>query len=158
MLHRYATASAILASSMALSTSAFAQNVGIQFSGIVPAQVNFTNVAPGTVETKTSNVASGTSNIMESVAPTLVNVQSTIPAMIIVSPPQLVSGPNPDPSGTRAISFLNFGSTSVRSDIGNGTANIPAGNTLVELRMRVERPALFVPGVYTYSITLTVTQ
>ncbi|NET60456.1 MAG: hypothetical protein F6K47_31255 [Symploca sp. SIO2E6] len=158
MWHSLATTSAwILASTIALSPTALAQNVDINFSGNVPIQTNFTNVVPGTAETATVGTSGNSSYIIESVTPTNVSIESNSPGTMTVSPPRLLSGPTPDPDGTRHVTFLNFGTQNVIADATNEIVNIPAGITDLEIKIRVERPTPFVAGTYDYGVTITLT-
>jgi hypothetical protein len=158
MLHHYGTASALmLASAMAFSLPALAQNVDVPFSGNVPVQATFSNIVTGTAETQAVAGSAGTPNIIESVSSATVTVQSNTPATMTVSPPRLLSGPTPDPDGTNRVAFLSFGSTNVTVDTADVPVSIPAGVTDLEIRMRVERPEAFTVGTYNYAVTLTVT-
>jgi hypothetical protein len=89
--------------------------------------------------------------------PPVAHKQSSTPANITISPPSFVSGPTPDPPGTMRVGLLRFGSTNVRSDVGSGTASLPAGETQLEINLSVERPVAFMAGTYTYAVTLSVT-
>ncbi|MEH2205268.1 MAG: hypothetical protein V7K53_14505 [Nostoc sp.] len=162
MLYRLAlTSSLVLASALslqafALDRSVLAQNADVPFSGTVPAEATFVSPAPGTAEPNISSTSSVIATNLESQTPATIGVQSSTSATVSVSPPRLVSGPSPDPSGTTHIGFLKFGSTNVRSDVGGGSATLPAGNTNLEVNLLVERPVAFTPGIYTYVVTLTI--
>ncbi|NEP56397.1 MAG: hypothetical protein F6K31_05155 [Symploca sp. SIO2G7] len=142
---------------MALSPTALAQNVDIKFNGNVPIQTTFSNVVPGTAETTTVSTSGGSSHIIESVTSTSVSVESNTPGTMTISPPRLLSGPTPDPDGTRHVTFLSFGTQNVIADAAEVTVNIPSGITDLEIDMRVERPTPFVAGTYDYGVTLTLT-
>ncbi|MBD2304958.1 hypothetical protein H6G17_05445 [Chroococcidiopsis sp. FACHB-1243] len=117
-------------------------------------QVAFSSVNPGIVEPMLGNM-----KILQSTAPATlsVSVPSELAAQISILPPSLVEGVSDDPAGTTRIGFLNFGANSLSSDSQNNTANLPTGNTDLEVRMRVERPVAFTPGNYNYRLTLSVT-
>ena len=158
MWHSYTVASALVVTSIvAVNSTALAQSTEIQFNGTVPVQATFSNVVPGTVDTIATGRVAGNFNAFESVTPATLTVQSSVPATITVSPPSLVSGNTPDPPGTTRVGFLTLGSIIVRSDISGGTANLPAGNTALEVDMFVDRPEPFPPGTYTYAVTVTIT-
>ena len=117
-------------------------------------QVAFSNVNPGIVEPMLGNM-----KILQSTAPATlsVSVPSELAAQISIVSPNLVEGASDDPEGTTRVGFLNFGANSLSSDSQNNTANLPTGNTDLEVRMRVERPVAFTPGNYNYRLTLSVT-
>jgi hypothetical protein len=162
MLYRLAlTSSLVLASAFslqafALDQAVLAQSADVPFSGTVPVEATFTPPASGTAEPTSSSGSGGTPTKLESQTPATIGVQSSTSASVSVSPPRLVSGPSADPSGTTHIGFLKFGSTNVRSDVGGGSATLPAGNTNLEVNLLVERPVAFTPGIYTYVVTLTI--
>ncbi|MBE8965497.1 hypothetical protein IQ277_04300 [Nostocales cyanobacterium LEGE 12452] len=162
MLYRLAlTSSLVLASALslqafALDRAVLAQSADVPFSGTVPAEATFISPASGTAEPTISSNSGGIARNLESQTPATIGVQSSTSATVTVSPPRLVSGPSPDPSGTTHIGFLKFGSTNVRSDVGGGSATLPPGNTNLEVNLLVERPVGFTPGIYTYVVTLTI--
>ncbi|MBD2560850.1 MULTISPECIES: hypothetical protein [Nostoc] len=162
MLYRLAlTSSLVLASALsvqafALDQAVLAQNADVPFSGTVPVEASFSSPASGTAEPTIASDSGGIPTKFESESPATIGVQSSTSATISVSPPRLVSGPSADPSGTTHIGFLKFGSTNVRSDVGSGSATLPAGNTNLEVGLLVERPVAFTPGIYTYVVTLTI--
>ncbi|MGB3758619.1 MAG: hypothetical protein WBA07_19930 [Rivularia sp. (in: cyanobacteria)] len=142
MLYRLAIASGLLLAS---------------FTNFVPtalAEVKFSNVSPGVIETSGGNL-----KVLESVVPANINVNVPLntTAQITVLSPNLVSAPSEDPSGTKKIGFLEFGSNNLRSEDNNATANLPTGDTNLEVGLRVERPVSFTPGTYNYSVNLSVT-
>lgn len=151
------TSSLMLVSAIAVSPAALAQSVDVPFSGTVPVQATFSTATAGTAETTVSSGSGASTNTFESLTPATLSVQSTTPATITVSPPRFVSGATPDPAGTIGIGFLKFGSTNVRSDVGSGTATLPAGETQLEINLSVKRPGVFMPGNYTYVVTVSVT-
>ncbi|MFW9259022.1 hypothetical protein [Nostoc sp. CALU 546] len=162
MLYRLALTSSLVLASV-LSVQAFvldqavlAQSADVPFSGTVPAEASFSSSVPGTAEATISGNSSGISTKLESQTPATIGVQNSTSATVTVSPPRLVSGPSADPSGTTHIGFLKFGSTNVRSDVGGGSATLPAGNTNLEVNLLVERPVAFTPGIYSYVVTLTI--
>ena len=127
------------------------------FTNFVPtalAEVKFSNVSPGTIETR-----AGDYKVLESVVPGSINVNvpPDTAAQITVLSPSLVSAPSEDPEGTKRIGFLKFGSNNLSSDGNNATANLPAGDTNLEVGLRVERPVSFTPGTYDYAVNLSVT-
>ncbi|MEO1378373.1 MAG: hypothetical protein AAFW70_29715 [Cyanobacteria bacterium J06635_10] len=142
MLYRLAIASGLLLTS-------FTNFVPTAFS-----QVKFNNINPGVIETSAGNF-----KVLESVVPAdiNVNVPSGTAAQITILSPSLVSAPSEDPDGTQRIGFLKFGSNNLRSDGNNATANLPAGDTNLEVGLRVERPVTFTPGTYNYAVNLSVT-
>jgi len=151
------TSALLLASAIAWSPTALAQNVDVKFHGNVPIQTNFSNVVPGTAETTKVSTSGGSSHIIESVSSTTVSVDSNSSSTMTVSPPRLLSGPTPDPDGTRHVTFLSFGTQNVIADSAEVTVSIPPGITDLEIDMRVERPTSFVAGTYNYGVTLTLT-
>ncbi len=127
------------------------------FTNFVPsalAEVKFSNVSPGVIET-----SGGDLKVLESVVPANINVNvpPNTTAQITVLSPNLVSAPSEDPGGTKRIGFLKFGSNDLRSDRNNATATLPTGNTNLEAGLRVERPVSFTPGTYNYAVNLSVT-
>ncbi|AFZ22723.1 hypothetical protein Cylst_0366 [Cylindrospermum stagnale PCC 7417] len=158
MFYRLAlTTSLMLASAFALDRAALAQSVDIPFNGVVPIQATFSTPVIGTAEPSISGSSDETPTQLESQTPATIGVASSTPTTITVSPPRFVSGPTSDPPGTTYIGFLTFGSTSVRSDVGGGSAALPTGSTNLQVNMLVERPDSFTPGTYTYAVTLTIT-
>ncbi|MBD2777031.1 hypothetical protein [Iningainema tapete] len=158
MFYRFAfTSSLLITSSIIFDQAALAQSVDVPFNGTVPAQATFSIPIFSTAEPTSSGDSGSNGKTFKSVAPTTISVQSSTPAKITISPPHLVSGPTPDPVGTTHIGFLQFGSTSVRSDVAGGTAALPTGNTNLQVDFLVERPEEFAPGTYTYGLTLTIT-
>ncbi len=142
MLYRLAIASGLLLAS---------------FTNFVPtalAEVKFSNVSPGVIETSGGNL-----KVLESVVPANINVNVPLntTAQITVLSPNLVSAPSEDPGGTKRIGFLKFGSNNLRSGGNNATASLPTGDTNLEAGLRVERPVSFTPGTYNYSVNLSVT-
>lgn len=162
MFYRLAlTSSLVLASALsvqafALDQAVLAQSADVPFSGTVPIEASFSSPVPGTAEPTISSGSGGIPTKFEPQSPAIINVQTSTPATISVSPPRFVSGPSADPSGTTHIGFLKFGSTSLRSDVGGGSATLSAGNTNLEVGFLVERPVAFPPGIYTYVVTLTI--
>jgi hypothetical protein len=127
------------------------------FINIVPAalaEVKFSNLQPGVI-----GIQGGDFTVLETVVPAIVNVNVSpeIAAQITVLPPELVSAPSEDPSGTKRIGFLKFGENNLRSDGSNATASLPTGDTNLELELRVERPVRFTSGAYTYTVNIVVT-
>ncbi|MBV6627340.1 MAG: hypothetical protein KI793_31105 [Rivularia sp. (in: Bacteria)] len=142
MLHRFAIASGLLLAS---------------FTNFIPtafAQVKFSNISPGTI-----NTSGGDYKVLESVVPGNidVNVPPDTTAQITVLSPSFANGASQDPQGTQKIGFLEFGSNKLRSDGNNNTATLPTGDTNLEVGLRVERPIAFTPGNYNYSVNLSVT-
>lgn len=158
MLHHLAlTSGLILASAIAFNQAALAQSVDVPFSGTVSGQATFSFPTSGTTEPTISGGSGANPNKFESLTPANIAVQLSTPASITVSPPRLVSGPTSDPTGTKHVGFLKFGSTNVSSDVGGGSTSLPTGNTNLEVGLLVERPGAFTPGTYTYAVTLTIT-
>lgn len=147
----------ILASFAAFDRAALAQTTDVPFSGTVSGQAGFDSLNPGTTETKVSSSFNGIAQQFESLSSATVGVNSSVPAKITISSPQLVSGPTPDPAGTTQIAYLKYGSTRVSSDVSGGTGTLPPGNTDLQVDMLIKRPVAFVPGNYTYSVKLTIT-
>lgn len=140
MLYRQAlTSSLILASALAVDQAVLAQNVDVPFSGTVPVQASFSTPTSGTAEPIISTGSAGSPTKLESQTPASLNVQTSTPATITVSPPRLISGSSPDPPGTTYVGFLSFGSTSVSSNVGGGSASLPAGSTDLQVGLLVER-------------------
>jgi hypothetical protein len=158
MLYRLAlTFGLILASTLAIEQAVLAQSVDVPFNGTVPVQASFSTPTSGSAEPTISTSSGGIPTQFESQTPATLNVQTSTPTTITVSPPRLISGPTPDPTGTTYVGFLKFGSTSVSSNVGGGSAALPEGNNNLEVGMLVERPQTFTPGTYTYVVTLTLT-
>lgn len=129
----------------------------ISFTNFVPtvlAEVKFSNVSPGTIEAR-----EGDFKVLESVVPATidVNVPSGTAAQITVLSPSFASGASEDPGGTKKVGFLEFGSNKLSSDGNNATANLPPGDTNLEVGLTVERPVSFTPGTYNYTVNLSVT-
>lgn len=142
MLYRLAIASGLLLTSLT------------NFIPTALAEVKFSNVSPGTIETSGGNF-----KVLESVVPANINVNvpADTTAQITVLSPNLISAPSEDPGGTKRIVFLKFGSNNLSSDGNNNTATLPAGDTNLEAGLRVERPVSFTPGTYNYAVNLSVT-
>lgn len=142
MLYRLAIASGLLLTSF------------FYFVPTALAEVKFSNLSPGVIETSRGDL-----KVLESVVPANINVNvpPDTTAQITVLSPNLVSAPSEDPSGTKRIGFLKFGSNNLSSDGNNGTASLPTGDTNLEAGLRVERPVSFTPGTYNYSVNLSVT-
>ncbi|MEQ8382179.1 MAG: hypothetical protein RH949_07390 [Coleofasciculus sp. A1-SPW-01] len=157
MFRFYAVASTLtLASAIGLSSEALAQSVDIPFTASVPIEVTFDQVVLGTVETTASGGSVQLPNVIESVNPATVTLQSNTSATLTVSPPSFISGSTPDPDGTTYITFVSFGTQQVTADTGDVTVNLPVGISDLEVDMRVERPVPFPAGTYNYAVTLTV--
>lgn len=119
------------------------------------AEVKFSNVSPGVIEARGGNY-----KVLESVVPANINVNvpSNTTAQITVLSPNLISAPSEDPSGTKKIGTLKFGSNNLSSNGNNNTATLPPGDTTnLEVGLRVQRPVAFTPGIYNYSVNLSVT-
>lgn len=161
MWHRYAVVSALtLASNLGFVPTASAQTTSVPFSGTVPVQVTFSNVATGTAQTTIASGSAASPSILESATSATVTVKSNAPAIMTVSSPYLLSGPTPDPAGTKHVTSVSFGSTNATNS-NSGQADvavaIPAGITDVEIEMFVERPVPYPAGTYNYGVTMTVT-
>lgn len=142
MLYRFAIASGLLFASLT------------NFIPTAFAEVKFSSVNSGVIETRGGNM-----KVLESVVPANlnVNVPANTNAQITVLSPLLVSAPSDDPSGTKKVGFLKFGSNDLRSDGNNATANLLPGDTNLEVGLQVERPVSFTPGTYNYAVNLSVT-
>lgn len=149
------TSSLIIAGSIAFHQAALADSIDVPFSGTVPVEAIFTPPTPGKAEPVIPSNSGGIPNKFESSTPAKIGVQTTTPATITVSPPRLVSGPSQDPSGTKRVAFLEFGSTKVNSN-NNGNARLPAGKNDLKVNLSVQRPGAYKPGTYTYVVTLTI--
>ncbi len=149
MLYRLAFASGVAK----LFASGLLLTSFINFVPTALAEVKFSNLQPGTIE------SGGDLKVLESVVPANINVNvpADTTAQITVLSPNLVSGASEDPSGTKSIGFLEFGSNNLRSEGNNATAKLPAGDTNLEVGLRVERPVSFTPGTYNYAVNLSVT-
>jgi len=157
MFRFYAVASTLtLASAIGLSSEALAQSVDIPFTASVPIEVTFDQVVLGTVETTASGGSVQLPNVIESVNPATVTLQSNTSATLTVSPPSFISGSTPDPDGTTYITFVSFGTQQVTADTADVTVSLPVGISDLEVDMRVERPVPFPAGTYNYAVTLTV--
>lgn len=157
MFRFYAVASTLtLASAMGLSSEALAQSIDIPFTASVPIEVTFDQVVLGTVETTASGGSVQLPNVIESVNPATVTLQSNTSATLTVSPPSFISGSTPDPDGTTYITFVSFGTQQVTADTADVTVSLPVGISDLEVDMRVERPVPFPAGTYNYAVTLTV--
>ncbi len=142
MLYRLAIASGLLLTSF------------INFVPTALAEVKFNNPQPGVIETSGVDL-----KVLESVVPATINVNvpADTSAQITVLSPNFVSGASQDPGGTKRIGFLKFGSNNLRSEGSNAIANLPTGDTNLEVGLRVERPVSFTPGTYNYAVNLSVT-
>ena len=142
MLYRFAIASGLLLASF------------INFIPTALAEVKFSNLSPGVVEAKGVDL-----KVLESVVPANINVNvpSGTTAQITVLSPSFASGPSRDPSGTKKVGFVEFGSNKLSSDGNNNTITLPAEDTNLEVGLRVERPVSFTPGTYNYFVNLSVT-
>ena len=142
MLYRFAIASGLLLASF------------INFIPTALAEVKFSNLSPGVLEAKGVDL-----KVLESVVPANINVNvpSGTTAQITVLPPSFASGPSRDPSGTKKVGFVEFGSNKLSSDGNNNTITLPAEDTNLEVGLRVERPVSFTPGTYNYFVNLSVT-
>lgn len=157
MFRFYAVASTLtLASAIGFSSEALAQSVDIPFTASVPIEVTFDQVVLGTVETTASGGSAQLPNVIESVNPATVTLQSNTSATLTVSPPSFISGSTPDPDGTTYITFVSFGTQQVTADTGDVTVSLPVGISDLDVDMRVERPVPFPAGTYNYAVTLTV--
>lgn len=157
MFRFYAVASTLtLASAMGLSSEVLAQSIDIPFTASVPIEITFDQVVLGTVETTASGGSVQLPNVIESVNPATVTLQSNTSATLTVSPPSLISGSTPDPDGTTHVTFVKVGTQQVTADTGDVTVSLPVGISDLEVDMRVERPVPFPAGTYNYAVTLTV--
>jgi len=142
MLYRFVIASGLLLTSLT------------NFIPTALAEVKFSNLSSGLVEP-----TGGDYKILESVVPANINVY--VPrdqtAQITVLSPSFASGASNDPSGTKKVGFLEFGSNKISSDGNNNTATLTAGDTSLDVGLRVERPVSFTPGTYNYVVNLSVT-
>ena len=89
--------------------------------------------------------------VLETVAPAVLEVWSDEPVELQVLAASLASGPSPDPSGTRHSIQVNAGGR--QGDAGDRLSLSP-GFTQVEINMRVTRPDNFVVGNYSYMFTV----
>lgn len=142
MLYRFAIASGLLLTSL---------------FNIVPAalaEVKFSSVQSGTIEP-----SGGDLKVLESVVPGSINVNvpPDTSAQIQVLSPNLVSGASKDPGGTKRVGTLKFDSNNLSSDGSNNKATLPAGDTTLEVGLRVVRPVSFTPGTYNYAVNLSIT-
>lgn len=142
MLYRFAIASGLLLTSIT------------NFVPTALAEVKFSNVQSGTIETR-----GGDFKVLESVVPGSINVNvpADTTAQITVLSPNLISAPSKDPGGTKRIGFLEFDSNKLSSDGNNNTATLPTGDTNLEVGLRIERPVSFTSGTYNYAVNLSVT-
>ncbi|TAE60441.1 MAG: hypothetical protein EAZ87_05940 [Nostocales cyanobacterium] len=158
MLYRLIVNSTLaLASVLAIQHITIAESVDVPFNGTVPVNATFIETTPATVEPTISETSDGLPSKLEPLTPAVVNVQTSTNATITVSPPVLVSGASEDPPGTIKIGYVSFGGNTYSSDIGGGSAPLPAGTNDLQVSMLVERPTAFPAGTYTYTVTLTVT-
>jgi hypothetical protein len=146
-----------LASVFTVQHAVLAQSVDVPFIGTVPVQATFTEIISPPPDSVIIGGANGIPTKFEPQIPATVTVQTATNATITVSAPMLVSGASEDPPGTLKIGYVRFGSTTARSDIGGGSALLPAGTNNLEVSMFVERPTAFLAGTYTYTVTLTIT-
>ncbi|WP_353932656.1 hypothetical protein WJM97_08750 [Okeanomitos corallinicola TIOX110] len=146
-----------LASVFTVQHTALAQSVDVPFNGTVPVQATFTETTPAYIEPTVSGNSDGMPTTLEPLTPATVNVQTSTNATITVSTPVLLSGASEDPPGTIKIGYVSFGGNTYSSDVGGGSAPLPAGTNDLQVSMLVERPTAFPAGTYTYTVTLTVT-
>ncbi|HYX15456.1 MAG TPA: hypothetical protein VE944_14025 [Nostoc sp.] len=126
----------------------------VSITPVALAEVTFNNLTSGVLEP-----VGGDDKVLESVNPTTlaVSIPYNTVANITVLPLSLVFGASNDPNGTKRLAIVNFGSTSLRSDVSNNTATLAPGETNLEVRLRVERPVAFIAGTYNYAVNLNVT-
>jgi hypothetical protein len=95
-------------------------------------------------------------NILETVAPAVVRVETDRPLQLEVLSAYLGNGPDRDPSGTERLVIVHHGSRRISTLSGNRTLDIPAGTTELEVIMQIERPEQFSRGNYTYLLNFAV--
>lgn len=143
--------------------AAKAQNANINFEGYLRPRASLSKPNKGYLRGKKSKKS--TTNIQENnnnedtiatEIPATVTVETNATTTISVSPPELVSGPTVDPPGTTYVGSITFGSTTIRSDMGNGQGTIPIGNTSLQVNMEVTRPVAYLAGTYNYVVKLTI--
>ena len=89
--------------------------------------------------------------VLETVAPAVLEIWSDEPVNLQVLSASLASGPSPDPSGTHHKIQVNAGGR--QGDAGDRLA-LPPGFTQVEINMQVIRPENFVVGNSNYMFTV----
>ncbi len=142
MFHRLALTSGLIVINFVVSNA------------VAVAEVTFSNLTSGNLQ-----AVGGNMKVLESATPATLTVSVPLDrvAKITVLPPSLLSGASADPNGTTRVGFVNFNSTSLRSDEGNASASLPPGQTNLEFRLGVERPVAFTAGTYNYALNLNVT-
>jgi hypothetical protein len=93
-------------------------------------------------------------NILETVVPAVVRIETDRPVQVEVLSAHLSDGPDRDPSGTEHVIIVRSGSQRVNTQSGDRTLTIPAGITDLEVTIQVERPRQFSYGNYQYRLTL----
>lgn len=93
-------------------------------------------------------------NILETVAPAIVRVETDRPLQIEVLSAYLRDGPDRDPSGTEQVVIVHHGSDRISTRSGDRTLELPAGTTELEIIIQIERPEQFSHGDYTYLLNL----
>jgi hypothetical protein len=153
MLYRLLSiASFIMASSITLQQAVFAQTSDIIFTGTILPQtaIDILSIVPTNY-----SVSAKTNNQYNSTICYKINIQTSQSSQLNISQPQLVSGPTPEPSGTKNTVSLKLGSNVISSDVGYANAILPAGETKLEVDILVKRPKTFRPGTYNYVVMLT---
>ena len=95
-------------------------------------------------------------NILETVAPAIVRIQTDRPLQLEMLSAYLGNGPDRDPSGTERVVIVHQGSQRISTQSGDRTLDIPAGTTELEVIMQIERPEQFSRGDYTYLLNFAV--
>jgi len=145
----------IIAATMAVGESAFAQTADVPFTGNVNGACNFGTVTPGTMGTNTptnpTELAAGyPGGVMGKVS-----VTCNQPARVAVSAPVQTGGPAFTPVKSEAYLKSPVGST---TNMGGTPLSLPTGNAIpLDIDARVVKDGPLVPGNYNYKVTLTIT-
>ncbi len=116
------------------------------------AQIQINSVSPGEL-----SAPRGQWSRLQTVIPARlpVRVGPNASASITLTQPEWVSGPSPDPEGTRYASELRWAEDRVEG--GSLGKPLPVGETELSIWMEVERPIWYEAGDYQYQVLVTIT-
>lgn len=153
MLNRLASACClIMAFTVFPNQITLAESVNINFSGTVAPRASFGSSTPGKIESRISGKGGKSTNKSESITPAKINVQTSTPATITVSSPELISSSNSDTVDTEHTATLKVGS----SRVSGNNITLPAGKNTVEVDISLKPNQVFTPGNYNYDVTVTI--
>jgi hypothetical protein len=148
MIRRLAIASAlILASSVAFTSKASAQDAVVEFSGTLAGSCTFGSPNSGTLNFSGSTITT-TSN-------GTINVTCNSPGTITVATPTAASVPQGVTIATTAATISGNGQTVTSADA--GLTVVPGQETPINVSMTASSPANLIAGAYNFTVTLTAT-